>query len=560
MLLQLTISNFAIVSFLELDLRAGMTSITGETGAGKSIAIDALALALGERADTETVRPGADKADISARFRINKLPRVKAWLDEQELNEQELDEQGECILRRTLTREGRSRGYINGTPVPLAQLKTLGALLINIHGQHAHQALQKADYQRSLLDAYAGHHQMMQKTSKHYQTWRQLTNERKQLQDEQQQWQAQRQLLEYQVAELNELALEPNEFPGLEAEHSRLANGAELVTDCQQALGVLADNEENNALQQLRYGLKLVTDLCQLDPRLSPVLDMLESSQIQLEEGHSELTRYLDTLELDPERLYEVESRMAKVMELARKHHVPPAELHEFHQKIATQLSEMDNNDTRLHELDEEVEQAKAQFLLAAERLSQSRQRYAQSLNKQITASLHQLSMEHGRFEMTVTADNSKSYSPVGIDKVEFLVSTNPGQPMSPLAKVASGGELSRISLAIQVITAQKVATPTLIFDEVDVGVSGPTAAVVGKLLRQLGDSTQVLVITHLPQVAGNGHQHYFVSKNSDKNDTQTQMQELNKDKRLQELARLLGGDKITENTLANACDLLIES
>ncbi|MFD1007789.1 MULTISPECIES: DNA repair protein RecN [Oceanisphaera] len=553
MLLQLTISNFAIVSFLELDLRAGMTSITGETGAGKSIAIDALALALGERADTDTVRPGADKADISARFRIDKLPKVKAWL-----SEQELDEQDECILRRTLNREGRSRGYINGTPVPLAQLKALGALLINIHGQHAHQALQKTDYQRGLLDAYAGHHQLIQKSSKYYQQWRQLTNERQQLQNDQVQWQAQRQLLEYQVAELDELALDAEEFPTLEAEHTRLANGAELLNDCQLALNVLADSEENNALQQLRHGLKLVTELCQMDARLSAIQEMLESSQIQLEEGHGELSRYLDRLELDPERLHEVESRMAKVMELARKHHVLPGELHRFHQSIATQLAAMDHNDSRLQELAEEVEYAKEQFLLAAERLSQSRQRYALSLNKQITASLHQLSMEHGRFEMTVTADKTAGYSPLGIDKVEFLVSTNPGQPMSPMAKVASGGELSRISLAIQVITAQKVETPTLIFDEVDVGVSGPTAAVVGKLLRQLGDSTQVLVITHLPQVAGNGHQHYFVSKDSADNVTQTRMQELDNDSRLNELARLLGGNKITENTLANARELLV--
>ncbi len=554
MLLQLTISNFAIVSFLELDLRPGMTSITGETGAGKSIAIDALALALGERADADSVRPGADKADISARFRIEKLPRVKAWL-----SEQELDEQDECILRRTLSREGRSRGYINGTPVPLSQLKALGALLINIHGQHAHQELQKSDYQRGLLDAYAGHHQLMQQVSTHYQQWRQLSNERKQLQGEQAQWQAQRQLLEYQVAELDELALAGDEFPILEAEHKRLANGAELLNDCQLALNVLADGEEANALQLLRQGLKVLIDLAQMDNRLGPVQEMIESSLIQLEEGHGELSRYLDRLELDPERLHEVESRLGTVMELARKHHVQPAALHDFHQEITTQLAEMDHNDSRLQELDKEVEQAKDLFLQAAERLSQSRQRYAQSLNQQITQSLHQLSMEHGRFEITVTADNDGGYSPLGIDRVEFLVSTNPGQPMSPLARVASGGELSRISLAIQVITAQKVETPTLIFDEVDVGVSGPTAAVVGKLLRQLGDSTQVLVITHLPQVAGNGHQHYFVSKDSADNDTQTRMQELDEHSRLQELARLLGGNKITANTLANARELLVD-
>lgn len=554
MLLQLTISNFAIVSFLELDLRPGMTSITGETGAGKSIAIDALALALGERADPDTVRPGADKADISARFRIDKLPRVKAWL-----SEQELDEQDECILRRTLSREGRSRGYINGTPVPLSQLKALGALLVNIHGQHAHQELQRPEHQRALLDAYAGHHQLLQQASQGYQHWRQLSNERRQLQAEQSHWQAQRQLLEYQVAELDELALGEDEYPGLEAEHKRLANGAELLKDCQFALDVLADNDETNALQLLRQGLKTLTELARMDNQLAPVVEMLDGSLIQLEEGHSELSRYLDRLELDPARLHEVEARMGKIMELARKHHVPPAELAGFHRELAGQLAGMAHSDERLRGLEEEVAQARETFLLEAERLSQSRQRYAISLNKKITQSLRQLSMEHGRFEIRVGADADAGFSPLGIDRVEFLVSTNPGQPMSPLARVASGGELSRISLAIQVITARKVETPTLIFDEVDVGVSGPTAAVVGKLLRQLGDSTQVVVITHLPQVAGNGHQHFFVSKNTEGNDTQTRMQELDQPSRLQELARLLGGNRITANTLANARDLLVE-
>ena len=553
MLLQLTISNFAIVSFLELDLRQGMTSITGETGAGKSIAIDALALALGERADADSVRPGADKADISARFRVDKLPRVKAWL-----SEQELDEQDECILRRTLSREGRSRGSINGTPVPLSQLKALGALLVNIHGQHAHQELQKPDHQRALLDAYAGHHQLVNGVSHSYQHWRQLSNERKRLLEEQEKWQAERQLLEYQVAELDELALSEEEFPELEAEHKRLSNGAELVNDCQLALNVLGDNDETNALQLLRQGLKTLGELVAMDSRLSPVLEMVESSLIQLEEGHSELGRYLDRLELDPERLHEVESRMSKVMELSRKHHVPAGELFGFHQQLKARLADMDHSSNRLEGLDDEVELAREDFVQAAERLSQSRQRYAAALNKQITQSLHRLSMEKGRFEIQVNADAGAGFSPLGIDRVEFLVSTNPGQPMSPLARVASGGELSRISLAIQVITAQKVETPTLIFDEVDVGVSGPTAAVVGKLLRQLGESTQVLVITHLPQVAGNGHQHFFVSKSSDTDHTETRMQELDEQHRLQELARLLGGNRITDNTLANARELLV--
>lgn len=553
MLLQLTISNFAIVSFLELDLRRGMTSITGETGAGKSIAIDALALALGERADADSVRPGADKADISARFRIDKLPNVKAWL-----SEQELDEQDECILRRTLSREGRSRGYINGTPVPLSQLKALGALLINIHGQHAHQELQKPEHQRALLDAYAGHQQLVNGVSRSYQHWRQLNNERKRLQEEQEKWQAERQLLEYQVAELDEVALGEDEFPELEAEHKRLSNGAELVTDCQLVMDVLADNDETNALQLVRQGLKTLNELVSMDAQLAPVLEMAEAGLIQLEESHSELSRYLDRLELDPERLHEVESRMSRLMDLSRKHHIPSGELYDFHQELKARLDNMDRDSNRLEGLDDEVAQAKAAFMQAAERLSQSRQRYAAALNKKITQSLHQLSMEKGRFEIQVNADTTGGFSPLGIDRVEFLVSTNPGQPLSPLARVASGGELSRISLAIQVITAQKVETPTLIFDEVDVGVSGPTAAVVGKLLRQLGESTQVLVITHLPQVAGNGHQHFFVSKSSDTECTETRMQELDEQHRLQELARLLGGNRITDNTLANARELLV--
>lgn len=552
MLAHLSVNNFAIVKSLQLELSKGMTTITGETGAGKSIAIDALGLCLGGRSDAGMVRQGEEKTEVSAAFLLENNLHATRWLEDNEL----LDG-GECILRRTISKEGRSRAFINGSPVPLSQLKSLGQLLINIHGQHAHHQLMKSDYQMAMLDQYAGHLNLLKSTRNAYQAWRQADNHLKELRENSQQNQAQKQLLEYQIKELNELSIGEEEYEDLEQEHKRLSNSGELATTCQQAIELIYEGEEVNALGILQSANNSLIQLAELDERLAELPNLLSEAIIQIEETNNELRTYLDSIDVDPGRMAYVEERFSKVMSMSRKHHVLPEELYKHHQDLLQQVEALDCSDEKLEELANEVEKQYQSFVAKSEKLHKSRTRYAKELNKLITQSMHELSMEKAQFAIEVNNTNTHP-SPLGMDNVTFIVSTNPGQPMQPIAKVASGGELSRISLAIQVITAQKVDTPSLIFDEVDVGISGPTAAVVGKMLRKLGESTQVMCVTHLPQVAGCGHQQLFVAKNTKSGKTETQMHTLDEQQRVSELARLLGGSQITESTLANAKELLI--
>ncbi|MFI3276720.1 DNA repair protein RecN [Vibrio sp.] len=552
MLAHLSVNNFAIVKSLQLELSKGMTTITGETGAGKSIAIDALGLCLGGRSDAGMVRQGEEKTEVSAAFLLENNLHATRWLEDNEL----LDG-GECILRRTISKEGRSRAFINGSPVPLSQLKSLGQLLINIHGQHAHHQLMKSDYQMAMLDQYAGHLNLLKSTRNAYQAWRQADNHLKELRENSQQNQAQKQLLEYQIKELNELSIGEEEYEELEQEHKRLSNSGELASTCQQAIELIYEGEEVNALGILQSANHSLIQLADLDERLAELPNLLSEAIIQIEETNSELRSYLDSIDVDPARMAYVEERFSKVMSMSRKHHVLPEELYKHHQDLLQQVEALDCSDEKLDELANEVENQYQSFVAKSEKLHKSRTRYAKELNKLITQSMHELSMEKAQFAIEVNNTNTHP-SPLGMDNVTFIVSTNPGQPMQPIAKVASGGELSRISLAIQVITAQKVDTPSLIFDEVDVGISGPTAAVVGKMLRTLGESTQVMCVTHLPQVAGCGHQQLFVAKSTKSGKTETQMYTLDEQQRVSELARLLGGSQITESTLANAKELLI--
>ncbi|NVN84284.1 MULTISPECIES: DNA repair protein RecN [unclassified Vibrio] len=552
MLAHLSVNNFAIVKSLQLELSKGMTTITGETGAGKSIAIDALGLCLGGRSDAGMVRQGEEKTEVSAAFLLENNLHATRWLEDNEL----LDG-GECILRRTISKEGRSRAFINGSPVPLSQLKSLGQLLINIHGQHAHHQLMKSDYQMAMLDQYAGHLNLLKSTRNAYQSWRQADNHLKELRENSQQNQAQKQLLEYQIKELNELSIGEEEYEELEQEHKRLSNSGELASTCQQAIELIYEGEEVNALGILQSANHSLIQLADLDERLAELPNLLSEAIIQIEETNSELRSYLDSIDVDPARMAYVEERFSKVMSMSRKHHVLPEELYKHHQDLLQQVEALDCSDEKLDELANEVENQYQSFVAKSEKLHKSRTRYAKELNKLITQSMHELSMEKAQFAIEVNNTNTHP-SPLGMDNVTFIVSTNPGQPMQPIAKVASGGELSRISLAIQVITAQKVDTPSLIFDEVDVGISGPTAAVVGKMLRTLGESTQVMCVTHLPQVAGCGHQQLFVAKSTKSGKTETQMYTLDEQQRVSELARLLGGSQITESTLANAKELLI--
>ncbi|MFT5235591.1 MAG: DNA repair protein RecN (Recombination protein N) [Shewanella sp.] len=551
MLCQLSINNFAIVRFLELDFKPGMTSITGETGAGKSIAIDALGLCLGNRADASTVRPGASKAEVSARFSLDDVPLAKRWLEDNDL---ELDK--ECILRRTINSDGRSRAYINGNPVPLTQIKSLGQLLIGIHGQHAHHAMLKSEHQLTLLDSYANHRLLLETVSSSYQRCKLIEKELKTLQQTQHERIARKQLLQYQVEELNEFALNKGEFEEIEAEHKKLANGTALVQACKNQLHILQENEQGSVESLINAGITQAQELESYDPDFKSIVNMLNDALIQIQESSSEIEHYLDKLELNPEHFEQLEKRLSMLMQLSRKHQVLPCALYDHHQELLAELNSLDSDEDALRQLEEQVNASKESYLSHARKLNQSRSRYAKELDKKVTQSIHELSMPKGKFCITVTF-NEEQLSPNGCDSIEFQVSTNPGQPMQAISKVASGGELSRIGLGIQVITAKKVSTPTLIFDEVDVGISGPTAAVVGRMLRSLGDSTQVFCVTHLPQVAGNGHQHMFVNKHTKAGKTETSMVSLDKLQRVEELARLLGGDVITSNTLANAKELL---
>lgn len=551
MLAQLTISNFAIVRELEIDFHHGMTAITGETGAGKSIAIDALGLCLGGRAEADMVRQGASRADLCARFSLKDTPAAQRWLEENQL-----EEGRECLLRRVISSDGRSRGFINGTAVPLSQLRDLGQLLIQIHGQHAHQLLLKPEHQKNLLDGYAGEHALTAKMAERYHSWHQSCRDLAQHQQLAQERTARAELLQYQLKELNEFSPVAGEFEQIDEEYKRLANSGQLLSIGQQALDILADGENENLQSQLYTARQLMSELAGLDSKLSGVLDMLEEAAIQISEASDELRHYCERLDLDPNRLYELEQRISRQIALARKHHISPEELPAFHQKLLEEQQLLDDQASSQDELMAAVAHHHQQALFVAVELHKRRTHFAAELCQLVTESMHSLSMPHGKLAIDLEF-NENHLTAEGADRIDFRVSTNPGQPLQPLAKVASGGELSRIALAIQVITARKMETPALIFDEVDVGISGPTAAVVGKLLRQLGESTQVMCVTHLPQVAGCGHHHFFVSKETDGEMTETHMQPLDKRARLQELARLLGGSEVTRNTLANAKELL---
>lgn len=554
MLTQLTIQNFAIVRFLELDINNGLTTITGETGAGKSIAIDALGLCLGERAESAMVRPGEEKTDISARFDICNNLAARQWLDENEL-----DADDECILRRIVTHEGRSKAYINSTPVPVSQLRILGTHLVSIHGQHAHLELLKPARQLAIIDEF-GHHQGLKKqVSTSYQQWQTLRHEKERRQSLQTEQQARQQLLEYQVDELDQFNLQVDEYQQLEQQHKRLANSSELLTTCQQLSQMLYQDDNANVMAMLQQAARKLSGLIEYEPELQSTFDMLQEAMIQVEESGQQLSHTADQLEVDPQQFTELEERLSQCLDLARKHQIPPEQLPQLHQKLSDELRQISDDDALLAGMNEQIEQSWQTYCKQAAKLTKARQRQAKQLSKLLEQSIRQLSMPKAHCQMQIIEDSDHP-SPGGWDKAELLVSTNPGQPLQPINKVVSGGELSRIGLAIQVISAEHIRVPTLIFDEVDVGISGPTAAVVGHMLRQLGKTNQVLCVTHLPQVAGNGHQQLRVSKKQQHQQTETLMESLSGEQRVEELARLLAGNEVTDIALANARELLADS
>ena len=554
MLIQLQVRHFAIVEHIDIELKKGMTAITGETGAGKSIALDALGLCLGVRAEASMVRPGADKAQIYAVFDIQKNAKAQQWLREHELD---VDDNHECILRRTISKEGRSKAYINGTTCPLSLLKGLSALLVNIHGQHEHQLLSHPEHQLQLLDQFASHTQLLERVRERWQTWQQLRREKKRLDDTREQLAANKQLIQYQVGELQEFSLQPDEYEQIEQDHQRQANASSLRDESAFALNSLYDGEHNNAYSLVQMVIDRLQQQLTVDQRLQPTVDLLLEAGVQIEEAVRELRHYHEDIDVDGESLNDLEQRMTRAIQLAKKHQVSPHQLPALQAELESQLRTIQNSSDQADEIDTRVDEAKEQYLLAARELSKSRIAAAKLIGDDISLSMHQLNMPAARFEVSVVND-AKYASSLGTDSINFLVSANPGQPLQPLQKVASGGELSRISLAIQVITANRSDTPTLMFDEVDVGISGSTAATVGKLLRQLGEQTQVICVTHLPQVAAKAHQQMRVEKEHTADSTRTSMTWVQGHERVVELARLLGGDTVTETALANAEDLMV--
>jgi DNA repair protein RecN (Recombination protein N) len=549
MLTELAIDDFAIVDHLELDLAVGMTAITGETGAGKSILLGALGLCLGERADTGSVRHGSERTDLSARFDIKALPEARAWLEARELSADD------CLLRRVVTAGGRSKAWINGQPATVADLKGLGEHLIEIHGQHAHQALLREETHLRLLDDFAGHKPDVVALGETFRRWQAARRRLKQLAEDGDEAQARRQLLRYQVEELDQLALAEGELKALENEQEELAHAEERLREAQFAADC-CDQDDGGAVTLLTQAINHLSALPGHDRgSLADALGMLGEARIQVEEAARELNHFAAGTELDPERLAWVEQRLSEVHRIARKHHLVPEEVTGLHARLQAELEALEGGDADLETLSAEVETLRDSWRDQARKVGERRRKAALRFAKAVQKQLTFLAMDKARFEVEV--EDRQSPAVDGLQTVRFLISANPGQPPRPLTKVASGGELSRISLAIQVVAAQHSTIPCLVFDEVDVGVSGATAEIVGQLLRRLGDQGQVLTVTHLPQVAAQAHQHLHIEKQAKRDKTQTRMAMLDEAGRVGELARMLGGVNLSDRTLAHAREML---
>lgn len=551
MLNQITVSNFAIADHIEVLFNNGMTVLSGETGAGKSIILDALGLTLGDRADTSMVRHGEDKADISATFDLEKHSGAQAWLQEHDL-----DDGKQCILRRVITAEGRSRGYINGHPSPLQNLKAIGELLIDIHSQHEHQSLLEKDNHRIILDNFAQINNLSEEVAEHYREWTKKSKHLAKLENNQDEVAARIHLLTFQVEELDVLGLGENEVSELEQEQAELANAELLLSKTHTALS-LCDEEETNISSMIAHASSSLMNLPCENQQLSEALNLLNEAQIQIDEAASNLRHFSDAFELNPERLQEIEERLSTLYQLARKHRCEPEELIAVQQKLTQELEQYTHGDQNLEELQADVIKLEKNYFEIAEKQRQARLAVGKNLEDQISEQLALMDMRSVKFVVSLTSLDRNKINQHGIDSVEFLISTNPGQPPKPINKVASGGELSRISLAVQVIIAQSSTIPTLVFDEVDVGIGGGTAQIVGKLLKTLGKKGQVICVTHLPQVASQGDHHYFISKREEDGSVKSSIDLLSQEERTKEIARMLGGIKITEQTLAHAQEMI---
>jgi DNA repair protein RecN (Recombination protein N) len=552
MLLQLTIRNFAIIDQLELEFKSGLTTLTGETGAGKSILIGAIGLVLGDRADSTGIKQGADFAEIVAEFDIHNNSAITSWLVEQELN---ID--NECILRRRISRDGRSRAYINATPINLQLMRDLGEMLIDIHGQHEHQSMMKPAVQRQLLDGYAEHNDLLQNVSDAYVQLKLIGEQLQHIQKSSRDRSNRIDLLRFQTHELETLALEKNELNELNERHARLAHADRIVNVVDQSFDKLYYNEESNLYSELSKVVTSLEGITEIDQKLSPITNLLQEALIQLEESASQLRLYYDSLELDPSQLEIVEQRIQDILDVARKHRIDPDDLFEFQKQLINELNNLDFSDERLQKLQNDYTALEQTYQQAADALFSSRKKAAKDLDKKITSAMQKLGMRGGKFQINVTLDDKNRRSAHGSNHIEFTVAANPGQECKPLSRVASGGELARISLAIQMIAARQGKIPTLIFDEVDSGVGGSIAEVVGQHLRELGNENQVICITHLPQVASQAHHHMKVHKQSRKRQTQTQVDPLDRKQRIAEIARMLSGVDVTQQSLAHAEEMI---
>lgn len=565
MLTSLCIKNFATVEQVELDFSAGLTSITGETGAGKSVLLDGLALTLGSRSTKELLRDTGQAAEITATFEFDPdlegagpvLPKaLVSWLNERELLEAP---GGILFLRRILKPDGRSKAFINNTPVTLADLKFLGEQLVDLHSQHEYQSLLKRSTQHQLLDNFANNQKLCDEVKALAMQWQSISHQIEQLQNSGSEQEAKRQLLNYQVQELEKLALQENEIPVLEQEQKTLAAADSLLADLHQALSLLGNPDsdgEDSSIDNCARAAKLLAATSEILPGLRNGSELLESATIQLREAAAEIEQQMDQVVIDPQRLNDVESRLDALYTVARKHHCKPEELLTLQQSLQQELDTLEGGEERLQELEAEKEKIARSFTEIAGNLSKKRQSAARKLTKNISDKLAQLNMAHCQFEIKFAGTNDE-VSVNGNEYAEFLISTIPDKPPAPLARIASGGELSRISLAIQVVTAQTTNTPLLVFDEVDVGIGGATAEVVGNLLRELGEHCQVLCVTHQAQVAARGHQQLLVSKQLSKTSATTDFKVLDRETRTRELARMMGGKELTESTLAHAAEIL---
>ncbi|MBT7563389.1 MAG: DNA repair protein RecN [Porticoccaceae bacterium] len=552
MLLSINISNYTLVESLEIEFAQGTTAITGETGAGKSLVLDALGMALGDRADTDTIRHGKERAEITATFDINTIEAAKTWLDANDFNSDE-----NCILRRIYTREGRSRGYINGQPSTMSQLQELGDMLTDIHSQHEHQSLLRKETHRRLLDEYANAEDLATKVASDYSAWHKVHIDLTNLLQRSDELDDRKDLLNFQVNELQQIDLTAKHLEQLELEQKTLANAEQIVQDSHNLLAICEQAEGFNLRDSLNKALSILANIEYKPDALKITEELLQGGLIQIEEAINEISHHIDRFEADPQRLQIVEEQLSAIFQLSRKHRVNPDQLETTLQTLEAELKNLIGGSENINALEAKLADLASSYEKSAKQLSSKRKAASKAMSKDINRQLQKLSMEGAELLVQLSPVNNCEYRSRGLEEIEFLLATNPGQPHKMLAKIASGGELSRVSLAIQVVAASHSTMPTLVFDEVDVGIGGSTADIVGQLIKQLGERGQVISVTHQPQVAAHAHHHYRASKVIEDNSAESLMAPLNQQQRVEELARMLGGAKVTKQTLSHASELL---